>query len=487
MQVFGLGVYGVDIDADAGGPRPRGTRTAPPRCRSSSSPSASASTSPGATAATPRCPRSPSCRSSPRSSASRPTGGRCCRRVEPAGIAARPRPGRQPQLVLHPVGTLQVSQRAVPLDLTARQGRQPAAGRRQPVRPVGQLAGPGQDRGPARAVRPGAVQDHWTTRPNCPSPAYVPLDSGIELAGGRRPVRVRHRDRPDRALRRDDHRHRACAAHPTGSPATRGSLFQSGLRGNAAARSRCLGLRQAQTHPFDGAVAVSAETFAVARHSDNTVYHPDAAAFTSQAAAARLPRPAGRRRPGPGRHAARAAAVRGGRMRPARHLLVPAVAAPGHRQHDHRARTGSHRAHAGQHARRADPRRRPGRRRRRADSRRCRQNFALYGPGDVVGIDARAIIRTDPATGSPTSKPITCAAVDFYDEDFPWRYTPAAPDASGLHLRPVDHPDRAGRERVRAEGKRRHPGRRHHHYGRVGVPAAPTSCGPGRTFTSTTC
>jgi hypothetical protein len=64
------------------------------------------------------------------------------------------------------------------------------------------------------------------------------------------------------------------------------------------------------------------------------------------------------------------------------------------------------------------------------------QDIALYGPGDVVGIDVRAIFRTDPRPWITNYEPNYLAAVEFYDEDFPWRYTPAAPDGSGLHLRP---------------------------------------------------
>jgi len=64
------------------------------------------------------------------------------------------------------------------------------------------------------------------------------------------------------------------------------------------------------------------------------------------------------------------------------------------------------------------------------------QNIALYGPGDIVGIDAKAIIRTDPRPWITNYESNYLAAVEFYDEDFPWRYTPSAPDGSGLHLRP---------------------------------------------------
>jgi hypothetical protein len=60
----------------------------------------------------------------------------------------------------------------------------------------------------------------------------------------------------------------------------------------------------------------------------------------------------------------------------------------------------------------------------------------LYGPGDVVGIDPRAIVRTEPRTWITNFEPNYLAAIEFYDEDFPWRYTPAAPSAGPSRLRP---------------------------------------------------
>jgi hypothetical protein len=60
----------------------------------------------------------------------------------------------------------------------------------------------------------------------------------------------------------------------------------------------------------------------------------------------------------------------------------------------------------------------------------------LYGPGDIVGIDPRAIVRREPRDWITNFEPNYLAHIEFYDEDFPWRYTPAAPDASLLRLRP---------------------------------------------------
>jgi hypothetical protein len=64
------------------------------------------------------------------------------------------------------------------------------------------------------------------------------------------------------------------------------------------------------------------------------------------------------------------------------------------------------------------------------------QDVQLYGPGDIVGIDERVIVRTEPRDWITNFESNYLAAIDFYDADFPWRYTPAAPDASHLKLRP---------------------------------------------------
>lgn len=57
------------------------------------------------------------------------------------------------------------------------------------------------------------------------------------------------------------------------------------------------------------------------------------------------------------------------------------------------------------------------------------RNVALYGPGDVVGLDPRAIVRNEPRHWTTNVEPGYLAHVEFYDEDLPWRYTPAAPSA----------------------------------------------------------
>lgn len=65
-----------------------------------------------------------------------------------------------------------------------------------------------------------------------------------------------------------------------------------------------------------------------------------------------------------------------------------------------------------------------------------KKQVALFGPGDIVGIERRAIVRTEPHDWITNYEPNYLPFVEFYDEDFPWRYTPAAPDTAKSRLRP---------------------------------------------------
>lgn len=62
------------------------------------------------------------------------------------------------------------------------------------------------------------------------------------------------------------------------------------------------------------------------------------------------------------------------------------------------------------------------------------RNVELYGPGDVIGIDAAQISRREPENWVTNFEPNYFAAIEFYEEDFPWRYTPTAP--AGRRLLP---------------------------------------------------
>jgi len=64
------------------------------------------------------------------------------------------------------------------------------------------------------------------------------------------------------------------------------------------------------------------------------------------------------------------------------------------------------------------------------------RDVELYGPGDIVGLDPRAIVRMEPRPWITDFEPNYLPFVEFYDEDLPWRYTPAAPDGATHRLRP---------------------------------------------------
>lgn len=63
------------------------------------------------------------------------------------------------------------------------------------------------------------------------------------------------------------------------------------------------------------------------------------------------------------------------------------------------------------------------------------QDVVLVGPGDIVGIDRSAIVKTDPAPNVRNFQPNYFPYIEFYEEDFPWRYTPAKA-AGEKRLRP---------------------------------------------------
>src|ERR1019366_1018917 len=56
----------------------------------------------------------------------------------------------------------------------------------------------------------------------------------------------------------------------------------------------------------------------------------------------------------------------------------------------------------------------------------------LYGPGDVIGVDPRHVIRTEPRNLTVNFEPNYLAGIEFDQPDFPWLFTPALPDADRL-------------------------------------------------------
>jgi hypothetical protein len=57
----------------------------------------------------------------------------------------------------------------------------------------------------------------------------------------------------------------------------------------------------------------------------------------------------------------------------------------------------------------------------------------LYGPGDVTGFDENQIIRIEPRPDSAPAEPHLFPFVEFARPDFPWQFSPEAPDKNRLH------------------------------------------------------
>ena len=60
------------------------------------------------------------------------------------------------------------------------------------------------------------------------------------------------------------------------------------------------------------------------------------------------------------------------------------------------------------------------------------KDIELYGPGDIIGIDSKVVIKNEPQNWITNFEPNYLPYIEFYDESFPWRYTPAAPGADRL-------------------------------------------------------
>jgi hypothetical protein len=194
------------------------------------------------------------------------------RKLDPADAA----------LALHPVGTLQVSQRLIPLDLQIDKvgSQKPSDANRfaltvssSALTKLGDLHEP---------FAPSQFQN-FDDAAKLSQPAFVPHDSGIELAGAGNYASAT-------AITRNV-RYDLTVVDKASEP-LRSRFFQDSrslaarfLSGNSAAQSKLSAAYEAKTHPYSGSVKVATEIFAVAFSASNQVYHPEAAAFLSQGSA----------------------------------------------------------------------------------------------------------------------------------------------------------------------------------------------------------
>ena len=197
-------------------------------------------------------------------------------------VVLRPLDPTETALVLHPAGTLQVSQRAIPLDLRIdKVGSQvPTDANQFAFSAVGAVLTKSRDLQESFAPSQFRNFDDAT---KLSQQAFVPQDSGIELAGSATLASATAITRP---LRYDltviDKESEPVEFHFF---AHSRAIFTNFLAGNSAGRSKLSANFRGLSRPQPGSVAVSNETFAVALQSSNQVFHPEAAAFSSQAKA----------------------------------------------------------------------------------------------------------------------------------------------------------------------------------------------------------
>jgi hypothetical protein len=69
-------------------------------------------------------------------------------------------------------------------------------------------------------------------------------------------------------------------------------------------------------------------------------------------------------------------------------------------------------------------------------SRLLEKSVQIYGPGDILGLEQRAVSRTEPRPYISNFEPNYLAHIEFYDEDIPWRYSPSPRDGATKRLAP---------------------------------------------------
>ena len=239
VKVFGVGVWGLGIDLTLEGPTPWHAHGTASISLLFFSIGVDFDVTWGDDRGHRRCRRSRCCRSCPASSAS----ARNWQAVPPSGanllVSLRQLDPGDADLVLHPVGSLQVSQRA----RAARPDARPAsAARSRATRNRCALSVTSGRSGQGRATCRSRSRPRSSRTPTTPTklsePAFSPQDSGIELAPAGQAMRTGTAADPDRPLRPHHRRHHACS-RPSGSGSSRypSELFTHCLGGAAVARN----------------------------------------------------------------------------------------------------------------------------------------------------------------------------------------------------------------------------------------------------------
>ncbi|HRI60605.1 MAG TPA: hypothetical protein PK228_12800, partial [Saprospiraceae bacterium] len=60
------------------------------------------------------------------------------------------------------------------------------------------------------------------------------------------------------------------------------------------------------------------------------------------------------------------------------------------------------------------------------------KTVSLFGPGDVTGINPTVITKVSPNNNDMDFESNYLAFIEFYDEELPWRFSPASPNLDRL-------------------------------------------------------
>jgi hypothetical protein len=197
-------------------------------------------------------------------------------------VTLRKLPSDEAALILHPIGVLRVSQRALPLQLTLDQvgNQKPSDVTRVSLTVAGGLA---KKADAFERFAPAQFQN-FSDADKLSRPAFAPERSGLDLSAAGPDVRssrmVKRVARYEEII--IDSNFTRFARRFSGFA---GSLFTFFLRGNATARSAVSHATAASRQPFADQIAVAAETYSVAFQSTNAAFAADTVAFHSEASA----------------------------------------------------------------------------------------------------------------------------------------------------------------------------------------------------------
>jgi hypothetical protein len=198
-------------------------------------------------------------------------------------VALRQLDPAEAALVLHPVGALQVSQRAVPLNLTIdKVGNQAAHDANRFTLGVS-TAGLAKARDLQEPFAPAQFRD-FSDADKLSQPAYAPQDSGLELAASgallATGTAITRNVRYELTIVDTQYR-RFLKSFFVFTQA----LFAHFLGGNSVKRNAMSAATARQMQPQAQKIAVAGETYAVARVADNTAYGAGSVGFSSKVSA----------------------------------------------------------------------------------------------------------------------------------------------------------------------------------------------------------